>query len=406
MKVWKPLTAVAAWTATVVGIAQGWEMLGGDRQSISQVMVMIAAVVTVGILVFWWGYLHLVKTGVTAFASEFTSDERAWDKAKRSLVYLGVTGFSITERFIAWCEKNRSCLPAEMIFLLVHPDDKESLCLVASHRLGRRATEVEVERLRQEILVSLGKLKASWVGEKLAIKFYRVDESFIPVWAYLLNGEELYVGFTPPGGTGMNSPAYACRRRRSWYGIFDAYQSLIFKLLSQDATGDEQTVVVSTLVQQLAIRVVTTLRERGEFITTVESCTGGGLANAITNISGASEVLKGARVTYSNEEKMALGVPVEIVDRFSVYSAETAEAMAEAGSRAAVRADIAVGITGSISRVDPANPNSQPGVVYIAVKRGDKTISRKFTFSDQGERWEVKERAIAEALAMVLEILS
>ncbi len=79
--------------------------------------------------------------------------------------------------------------------------------------------------------------------------------------------------------------------------------------------------------------------------------------------------------------------------------------MASAGLKAAVRAEVAVGITGSISRVDPANPNSNPGEVYIAVKFNDKVISKKFVFIDKAERWEVKNRAITEALKMVLEIV-
>lgn len=158
-------------------------------------------------------------------------------------------------------------------------------------------------------------------------------------------------------------------------------------------------------ILELSAKVVQVLREKDLFITTVESCTGGGLAYFITNISGASEVMKGARVTYSNEEKVALGVPADVIDRYTVYSVETAVAMAEAGIRVAVRADIGVGITGSISRVDPDNPNSQPGEVYIAVKFGEKIFSRKFVFADEGERWEVKERAIYEALLMVLAVL-
>lgn len=155
----------------------------------------------------------------------------------------------------------------------------------------------------------------------------------------------------------------------------------------------------------LAAQVVQSLREKNLFIVTVESCTGGGLANAVTNIAGASEVMKAGFVTYSNEQKVVLGVPAEVIERFTVYSLEVAEAMARAGIRTAAKADIGVGITGSISRVDPANPNSQPGTVYIAVCQGEKTISRKFVFSDEGERWEVKERAIQEALKMVLEII-
>ena len=155
----------------------------------------------------------------------------------------------------------------------------------------------------------------------------------------------------------------------------------------------------------LAQKVAKSLYDRGLFITTVESCTGGGLAYFITNISGASEVMRDGFVTYSNEAKIKLGVPAEVIKRYSVYSLKTAEAMAESGIKASAQADIGVGITGSISRVDPANPNSEPGEVYIAVKFGNKIISQKFVFADEGERWEVKERAIAEAFRMVLEIL-
>lgn len=153
----------------------------------------------------------------------------------------------------------------------------------------------------------------------------------------------------------------------------------------------------------LATQVVSRLRQNNLFITTVESCTGGGLVNAITNISGASEVIKGAFVTYSNEQKMALGVPREIIEEHTVYSVQTAMAMAQTGLQAAVSADIAVGITGSISRADPNNPNSVPGVIYVAVKYGDRINTQVFNFTE-GERWEIKDKAVGEALKMVLSI--
>jgi nicotinamide-nucleotide amidase len=156
---------------------------------------------------------------------------------------------------------------------------------------------------------------------------------------------------------------------------------------------------------ELASRVVGTLRERGLHITTVESCTGGGLANAITNISGASEVIRGAFVTYANDQKIALGVPFEIIDEHTVYSLQTAQAMAEAGLRAAVRADIGVGITGSISRVDPNNPNSTPGVIYAAVVFEGRTRAQVLRYTE-GERWEIKDKAVADTLVMVLDILN
>lgn len=154
----------------------------------------------------------------------------------------------------------------------------------------------------------------------------------------------------------------------------------------------------------LATQVVTKLRQGNLFITSVESCTGGGLANAITNISGASEVIKGAFITYSNEQKIALGVPPEVIEEYTVYSTQTAEAMAQIGLAAAVKADVAVGITGSISRADPNNPNSVPGIIYAAVKYGDRLESRVLNFME-GERWEIKDKAIGEALKMILGIL-
>jgi len=70
----------------------------------------------------------------------------------------------------------------------------------------------------------------------------------------------------------------------------------------------------------LAERVVSELRNKRLYITTVESCTGGALAYYITNIPGASEVLKDAFVTYANEAKIKLGVPSDVIEKYTVYS--------------------------------------------------------------------------------------
>ncbi len=148
--------------------------------------------------------------------------------------------------------------------------------------------------------------------------------------------------------------------------------------------------------------MVRQLHRKKLFIVTVESCTGGGLANAITNVAGASRVMAAGFITYSNRQKEMLGVPADLIERHTVYSVEVAKSMAEAGLRNAVRADVGVGITGSISRIDMTNPNSQRGVVYIAVRRGDSGMSKKIVVDDKGRRWEAKERIIEEALRMVL----
>lgn len=109
------------------------------------------------------------------------------------------------------------------------------------------------------------------------------------------------------------------------------------------------------------------LIREGLTITTMESLTSGQVASLITDTEGASSVLKGAFVTYSNEAKILQGVPAGIIDRYTVYSAETAAAMA-AACMDAYHSDLSVGITGTAGNADPSNPGaSVPGIVYFAV---------------------------------------
>ena len=109
------------------------------------------------------------------------------------------------------------------------------------------------------------------------------------------------------------------------------------------------------------------LIEKKMTITTMESATSGQIASLITDTEGSSAVLKGAFVTYCNEAKTMQGVPADILDRYTVYSKETAEAMAAACAKT-YQADIGVGVTGTMGNIDPANPDaSVPGQVYFAI---------------------------------------
>jgi len=152
---------------------------------------------------------------------------------------------------------------------------------------------------------------------------------------------------------------------------------------------------------KIAEQVVEKLKEKGLFITTMESCTGGGVVNYITNVEGASEVMAGARVAYSCEEKIAMGVPGSVIKKHTVYSGETAVAMARAGVAAAVRADLGVGITGRLSFPDPDRKNR----VFIAVVFGDSTKSAEVAFPAEYERWKAKDDVIEKSLHLVLEVL-
>ena len=102
-------------------------------------------------------------------------------------------------------------------------------------------------------------------------------------------------------------------------------------------------------------------------VSTMESCTSGMIASTITDTEGASAGLKGAFVTYCNEAKIMQGVPAEVLDTYTVYSKETAEAMARACAEA-YNADIGIGVTGTMGNIDSSNPDaSVPGQVYFAI---------------------------------------
>lgn len=116
--------------------------------------------------------------------------------------------------------------------------------------------------------------------------------------------------------------------------------------------------------------IIEKLIELGYTISTMESCTGGCLANVITNIEGASEVFKFSAVTYSNEFKIKMGVSREVIDKYSVYSMETAREMALNISKF-TNSTIGVGITGKLNRADKDNNFGEDNEVFICIYDGE-----------------------------------
>ena len=116
--------------------------------------------------------------------------------------------------------------------------------------------------------------------------------------------------------------------------------------------------------------VVERLIELNKTISTMESCTGGAVANAITNIEGASEVLKFSAVTYSNEYKIKMGVSSKVIDKYTVYSMETANEMSKNISFY-TDSNYGVGVTGQINRADPANIVDNSNKIYISIYDSD-----------------------------------
>lgn len=147
--------------------------------------------------------------------------------------------------------------------------------------------------------------------------------------------------------------------------------------------------------------LVKLLIEKNKTISTMESCTGGGVANAITNVEGASNVLKFSAVTYSNEYKIKMGVNKDIIDKYTVYSMEVAREMSKNISLFA-NSNFGVGITGQINRVDPNNIVSDNNKIYISVydRDNDKFYNKQIT-AIEGSRKENKDMIIDEIVEMV-----
>ena len=123
-------------------------------------------------------------------------------------------------------------------------------------------------------------------------------------------------------------------------------------------------------------KIVKMLKEKNKYVSTMESCTGGGLVNAITNIPGASEILKFSAVTYSNEFKIKMGVPKETIDTYSVYSMETAIDMSKKISEF-TNSNYGIGITGKLNRADINNLAGDDNMVYFSIYNKEKKIKMK-----------------------------
>ena len=152
-------------------------------------------------------------------------------------------------------------------------------------------------------------------------------------------------------------------------------------------------------------RIVEKLKEKSKTISTMESCTGGGVANSITNIEGASEVLKFSAVTYSNEFKIKMGVSSDIIDKYSVYSIETAMEMSKNISDF-TNSNYGIGITGKLNRVDKNNLFGSDNIVYISIYDKDNNKFYNYNINvDKKSRKENKELVINLVIEKMLEML-
>jgi nicotinamide-nucleotide amidase len=152
-------------------------------------------------------------------------------------------------------------------------------------------------------------------------------------------------------------------------------------------------------LQQAAEALLAACRAKHLTLATAESCTGGMIAAALTDIAGSSDVVERGFVTYSNGAKTEmLGVPAALIAAHGAVSAEVAQAMAE-GVLAHAPVDLAVSVTG-IAGPGGATPGKPVGLVHLGIiRRGGAATTERHVFP--GSRSEVRHAAVVRALALL-----
>lgn len=146
---------------------------------------------------------------------------------------------------------------------------------------------------------------------------------------------------------------------------------------------------------ELANQVGQALRMRDLLVTTAESCTGGGVAMALTEIPGSSQWFECGLVTYSNTSKTSLlNVPTALIARHGAVSEEVAAAMAT-GAVATTKAHVALSTTG-IAGPGGAVPGKPVGTVFFGFATKERVHTEKFLFT--GDRQAIRNQAVIHAL--------
>jgi PncC family amidohydrolase len=155
-------------------------------------------------------------------------------------------------------------------------------------------------------------------------------------------------------------------------------------------------------LQPLVERLAALAEQQGFRLATAESCTGGGLAAAITDLAGVSSVFLGGVVSYANEVKeQVLGVPGEVLLEHGAVSEPTARSMAEGVCRV-IGAELGFGITG-VAGPGGGSDEKPVGLVYIAVATPRGTRVRRDVWP--GDRAQIRRSSVHAALELAIQAL-
>jgi len=156
-------------------------------------------------------------------------------------------------------------------------------------------------------------------------------------------------------------------------------------------------------MKRISQKVVRLLTKKNLKISFAESCSGGLLSSSITSISGSSKVFNFGFITYSNQSKInILKVPKKIISKYGAVSHQTCFSMVKYLSRIS-KSDIFVSITG-VAGPKGGTKQKPVGLVFIGIKRGNKTIIKKNLFKNKN-RNSIQRSAVNQALKMILNIV-
>ena len=151
----------------------------------------------------------------------------------------------------------------------------------------------------------------------------------------------------------------------------------------------------------LATRLGQGLQAAHAQVSTAESCTGGGISEAVTRIAGSSAWFEAGYITYSNAQKTTqLGVPAELFEHVGAVSQEVVEAMVR-GAQQRSGARFAVAVSG-VAGPDGGSPDKPVGTVWLAWGDAEQLHSQRCQFA--GDRSEVRRQTVERALQGVLRL--
>ena len=156
-------------------------------------------------------------------------------------------------------------------------------------------------------------------------------------------------------------------------------------------------------MNKLPQKVVKLLSKKKLKISFAESCTGGLLSSAITSVSGSSKVFDFGLVTYSNQSKNSiLKIPKKILRKYGAVSYESCLSMAKNLSKIN-KTEISVSITG-IAGPKGGTRKKPVGLVYIGIKKRNKTLVKKYLFKNKGRLY-IQKAAVNKSLELILSFI-